>query len=94
MVFPADTVTVGSASQFCSFTINALKERPLKGPLGFCRGFMRLHKGYIMVIDQLKAGKWETALALLESLDCLRVPQETRTPHESTILSRCWVVHL
>ena len=22
-------------------------ERPLKGPLGLCRGFMRLYKGYV-----------------------------------------------
>ena len=26
------------------------KVRPLKGPLGLYRGFMRLQKGYIMVI--------------------------------------------
>ena len=32
---------------------NGLKERPLKGPLGFYRGFLRLHKvhkGYVRVL--------------------------------------------
>ena len=27
-----------------------LKERPLRGPLGLYRGFMRLYKGYIRVV--------------------------------------------
>ena len=30
--------------------LKGLKERPLKGPLGLCRGLMRLYKGYIRVI--------------------------------------------
>ena len=30
--------------------IKGLKERPLKGPLGLYRDFMRLYKGYIRVI--------------------------------------------
>ena len=30
--------------------IKGLKERPSEGPLGLKRGFMRLYKGYTMVI--------------------------------------------
>ena len=31
-----------------------IKERPLKGPLGFYRGFMRLYKGYIRVVQGIR----------------------------------------
>ena len=32
------------------FKFEGLKERPSKGPLGLCRGLMRVYMGYIRVI--------------------------------------------
>ena len=34
--------------------VKGLKERPLKGPLGLYRGFMRLYKGYIRAIYYIR----------------------------------------
>ena len=34
--------------------IKGLKERPLKGPLGLHRGFMRLYTGYIRVMQGIR----------------------------------------
>ena len=48
-----DVVLAADAAELSTrgiWFIKGLKERPLKGPLGLHRGFMRLYKGCIRVI--------------------------------------------